>query len=185
MYSEVVGFLELPLDGRFEKSPDDKFLILKEDARIVDIIALSDLINTPDQALNILKYAIDLAYSLGAKMLVSPSPKVCAWLAHVEAEKYSNSQGLSPLEQKRNIALTHQFNEISDRFAKGQIPQPIYKPTNNRILAYKVKGDQGHTYSVDAGATHCTCAAGMKNQECWHIRMVDIYLKAIEYERSG
>lgn len=183
MRSEILSFAELPNNVQLGKDPEDIFLVVYDGDNILQVFSQQELINTPTQALNTLKFGIDYAYALGAHTIVCPSPKVCAWLAHVEAEKYSDTTGLTPLQEKVNLSLMHQFNQISDRFAKNQLPQPIYKPTNNRIIAFKVKGDHGNTYSVDAGATHCTCAAGMKNQECWHIKMVDIYLKGVEYER--
>lgn len=185
MYSEIKSFTELPPSAQLG-NPNDKFLVVYDDSgALLQVYSQEELVNTPEQALNILKFAVDNAFALANKTVVIPSPKLCAWLAHKEADKYSDvSQGLSPLEQKEYLTLMHQFNEISDRFAKEQMPHPVYNP-NNRVVAFKVKGDHGHTYSVDAGATHCTCAAGMKNQECWHVRMVDVYLMGIQYERSN
>ncbi len=186
MYCEVVSLSELPKEMQFGQVPDDKFVVIKDvDGRILQTFSLFELINSPEQALNILKFGIDYAYALGAKTIVTPSPKVCAWLAHRRAEKYSDTRNLTPLQEKEYISLERQYNDISDRFAKNQMPQPIYKPTTNKIISFTIKGDHGHAYAVDAGATRCSCAAGKKSQECWHVRMIDIYLEGIEYERSS
>lgn len=158
------------------------YLVIKDsDDKVIELVPESEF-HSPESGLTTALYLVQKAYSLGAKTLVSPSHKALAYEAYRESAKWmqeaNNWRGRDNLEEKSALGISREYADISFRFAHGNIPVVIYNKVNKPI-GFLVRGEHGHSYSVDIAGTSCNCSAGRNNNKCWHSRSVEIYLKVL------
>ena len=176
--AKILNFVELPRELQAKSGVSQEYLVICNDEVFVDFIPTEEF---KLHDLSLLQYWIQKAYALGSNTQQAPSRKLCALIAHQEGQKYHDDSHLysqvDPLEEKLATRRAFQYDDIAERFSKGQFPTSVYR-SNGKVVCYKVRGEHGNAYTVDIGATSCNCAAGRKAQECWHTKLVEIYIKA-------
>ena len=177
----VTPWANLPAHMKGQERVSANYLLIYDDDNLVDYYTDEKMSEKFTDELQPLIEWISKAYKLGAGNTdKKPSPELCAYIAHLNAEEIRTSKlgAGDPYELRKATDEARKFDEVSDRFAKGLTISEI-RDMKGRLVAFKIKGESGFTYSLDRAGTSCTCRAAMTGSNtCWHMRAVEIYLEA-------
>ncbi len=181
--TSVVPWANLPAHMKQGKDKTASYLLIEDDGNLVDYFTDAGMPARLDE-LSLMIEWIEKAYKLGAGDTINkPSNKLCSYLAHLSAEEMR--KGLTafaddPFEKRKALEEARKMDEVSDRYAKGLTISEI-RDTHDKLVAFKIKGESGFTYSLNPNGNTCTCTAGLTGSKiCWHMRAIEIYREAMK-----
>lgn len=186
MLANIVPWADLPdhlkpvFSDKYQRNSN--FVLIEYNGELLDYFCDNESLDKFDKELQPLIEWINRAYQLGiGNTKDKPSANLCAYLAHMNAEEMRKGlvkAGDDPFEKRKAVEEARKFDEISARFSNGLLIAEV-RDLRDELVAFKIKGEGGFTYSLNQTGTTCTCRAALTGSAtCWHMRAIEIYLEA-------
>lgn len=173
---KIVGWDELPPHMKHDADHSALYtLIYSADGTLLDYF------NNKENYFNELSAWVKKAYEIGRGEFSpnKPQKRSLVFIAHNMAEVYRRQESDNSIDTRFFIKEARKWDEVSRRFSGGLEIHPVFDETGI-VVAYKVRGESGYTYSVNATIDVCSCEAGLAGKDCWHLAAVDVYAKAVK-----